>query len=149
MFGRIFLCDHPNLGLYLRGIFFITVLISLLVISLCKWSIFFWLIIGRLYVYRSFSISSGFSNLLAHNSVFLCVIISLWYRLFLLFSLFESSLLYLINLAKNFHFILLKNQLWFHLFYFFVSLNLWSLLFPHFCWLWALFFFFEFLYVVG
>lgn len=41
MFGRIFLCDHPNLGLYLLGIFFITVLISLLVISLCKWSIFF------------------------------------------------------------------------------------------------------------
>ena len=49
------------------GNFFITVLVSLLVIGLFRFSISSWLILGRLYVSRNLSISSKLSNLCMHN----------------------------------------------------------------------------------
>ena len=49
-------------------------------------SVSFWFSIIRLYLSRSLSISSKFSNLLAYNcSILLWFFISLWYCLFILF----------------------------------------------------------------
>ena len=54
-------------GLLFVGIFLITVLVSVLVIGLLRFSVSSWFSSGKLYVYRNLSISSKLSILLAYS----------------------------------------------------------------------------------
>ena len=75
MFCRVPQWSHLVLNFCLWGVFIIiTDSISLLVLSLFKFSVSYWLNYGRLYVFKNLFISSWLSSSLAYNCYFSSVI---------------------------------------------------------------------------
>ena len=152
MFCKIFLWNHLVQGFCVLGDFLITALILWALISLFRFSASSSVSFGRLYFSRNVSISPRFSNVLACScsSYFLTILcisvesVVISPLSFLILFIWVLSLFFFISLVKGLSilFIVSKNHLLVSLIFciFLDSLFLlWSLLFPFFYSLWALF----------